>query len=262
MEKSRILIIDDEPKNVKLVEAALAPLGYEMFKAYNGIEALEMLDQVNPHLIMLDLNMPLMGGISFYEKICDGKGRPRFPVFVLTARDNMKELFKSFEIEGFITKPFSIEQLAQEVSIIIYKKHGKQQEFLKRKSKKITVVENDQSTYEAIALLFGDSGYEVSNAKTAVEAIEGSFVNQPDLLLINLTLPDLAGDDAALRLQQMPKTRDIGIVLYTYQSNSMETVVVQKIAEKTGINKVVETSDPKKLLKEVDDVFNSINQEA
>lgn len=256
MDRSRVLIIDDEPKNIKLVEAALTPFGYEIFKASSGLEAFQILDQINPHLIILDLNMPKMSGISFYERICDWNGRPRFPVFVLTARENMEELFRNLHIDGFMTKPFSITQLAKEIAIIVDKKHGKHQEFLKRKSRKVLIVDNDQITYDAIALLFANSGYDVSIVKTAAEAIEGAFVNRPDILLMNLALPDLAGDEAALRLQHMPKTRDIRIILYTYQSSSVEKQVLDNFSQKMGINAVVGTSDPKKLLKEVDAVFN------
>ena len=66
--------------------------------------------------------MPRMGGIEFYSKICGTNGKPQYPVLVLTARANIKGLFQDLQIDGFMIKPFEIDQLVQEASLIIKKR--------------------------------------------------------------------------------------------------------------------------------------------
>jgi len=76
------------------------------------------LKTITPDLIILDMNMPRMGGIEFYKNICGQDSKPRYPVFVLTARANMEKLFKEFEVAGFLAKPFEINQLIARIETI------------------------------------------------------------------------------------------------------------------------------------------------
>ena len=68
------------------------------------------------------MNMPQMGGMEFYQEICYGGSRPKYPVLVLTARANMEQLFKEINIDGFMVKPFEINDLFYEIETIIQKK--------------------------------------------------------------------------------------------------------------------------------------------
>jgi len=61
-QKSRVLIVDDNVQNVELLEGYLEAAGYEVLKAYDGEEALEVVDKTNPHLILLDVMMPKLDG--------------------------------------------------------------------------------------------------------------------------------------------------------------------------------------------------------
>jgi len=71
--QAKILVVDDEVKNVKLLEALLLPRGYEVVKASNGEEALLQVQQERPDLILLDVMMPVMDG---FEGLDHGVGHP------------------------------------------------------------------------------------------------------------------------------------------------------------------------------------------
>ena len=101
-----ILLIDDEVNLQQLMKITLKSRNYHVETANNGLEGLTKLETVKPDLIILDMNMPKMGGLEFYQKICDGNSRPKYPVLVLTARANMEQLFKQLNIDGFMAKPF------------------------------------------------------------------------------------------------------------------------------------------------------------
>ncbi len=118
-DKKIILVIDDEVDLAEMIGFQLMARGFEVVTAHNGQEGLERLKTINPQLIILDMNMPKMGGIDFYKNICDSSANPRYPVFVLTARANMEKLFKDFNVAGFLAKPFEIGELVEKIEMII-----------------------------------------------------------------------------------------------------------------------------------------------
>ena len=117
-----VLLIDDEVNLQELIKIALEAKNYRVETASNGIEGLAKLETIKPDLIILDMNMPKMSGLEFYQIICYGGGKPKYPVLVLTARVHMEKLFKNVSINGFMAKPFEISELLQEVDAIVQKK--------------------------------------------------------------------------------------------------------------------------------------------
>jgi len=94
--KKSILIIDDDRVLLKLAGSAFKKKGYNVYEATNGVEGLEKLDMVEPDLIILDLKMPKMGGVEFYSRICNSDNMPEYPIFIITAREDVEHLFKDF----------------------------------------------------------------------------------------------------------------------------------------------------------------------
>jgi len=116
--QNTVLVIDDELDLRELVKITLKIKGYHVETAGNGLEGLEKLATMAQALIILDINMPKMGGLEFYQKICvDGKSK--YPVMVLTARANMEHLFKGVSVDGYMAKPFEIDDLLKEAAGII-----------------------------------------------------------------------------------------------------------------------------------------------
>src|ERR1039457_4646534 len=121
---SKILVIDDEEDLRENLKYVLQMKGYVVELAEDGVKGLKALENFTPELIILDLNMPNMGGIEFYQKICV-RDFPIYPVFVLTARANMEKFFKDFNVDGFMAKPFELTDLIHEINFIINKKASK-----------------------------------------------------------------------------------------------------------------------------------------
>ena len=114
-----ILLIDDDIDLQQLTKITLKAKGYVVETANNGLEGLSKLETIKPDLIILDMNMPKLGGIGFYQKILNSQDRPRYPVLVLTARTNLEQLLTQMNIDGFIAKPFEIDDLIRKVDTII-----------------------------------------------------------------------------------------------------------------------------------------------
>ena len=166
--------------------------GYEVELAQDGVQGLKVLENFSPQLIILDLNMPNMGGIEFYQKICVGDS-PIYPVFVLTARANMEKFFKDFNVDGFMAKPFEITELINEISYIINKKSAKSSPE-NSAPRKIFIVENDDGFSAKIGMALLNKGFTVNLAKTGAAAIERISKDVPDIVRVNMNLSDIAGE--------------------------------------------------------------------
>ena len=106
--KKKILIVDDEPGIVRLLAMRLKAKGYEIFKAYNGLECLMITKEEKPDLILLDIKMPKMGGIATFEVIIEQDETKEIPVLFMTAypTPEIKEQVLKMGAKGCISKPF------------------------------------------------------------------------------------------------------------------------------------------------------------
>ncbi len=252
-----ILLIDDEIDLQQLVKIALKSRGYTIETANNGLEGLAKLKTLKPDLIILDLNMPKMGGLEFYQKICDQNNQPKYPVFILSARANMTQLFKEFNIDGFMTKPFEVDELLEEVDTIIRKKSNPLKKIQVRgelRAPKVCVVENDQDVLTKLGMSFLNSGYIVNSVSNGTEAIERIYDTLPDIALVKLALNDISGDLVILQLKRMVKTQHIKYILYANYVAEL-TVVVDKISKKEGIDCFVQYSNVQQLINATNDIL-------
>ncbi len=106
-ETIKILLVDDEPDILEIVGYHLKKEGYQVFKACNGIEAVNKAKTVEPHLILLDIMMPEMDGIEACEKIRTIKGLEKVLIAFFTARGEDYSQLAGFEAgaDDYITKP-------------------------------------------------------------------------------------------------------------------------------------------------------------
>ena len=101
-----IVICDDEKDIVDAIAIYLTSQGYNIFKAYNGKEAVELVGSMKVHLVVMDIMMPVMDGISAMSKIRENSN---VPVILLTAKseDTDKITGLSFGADDYVTKPFN-----------------------------------------------------------------------------------------------------------------------------------------------------------
>ena len=121
VETSKILIVDDAPDNIVTLENILEDMPYEIFKAYNGREALSMVYEVEPDLILLDVMMPIMNGFEVAEKLKSDERTRLIPIIMLTALDGQGERLRGYKagVDDFISKPFNIIELRLRVSNLL-----------------------------------------------------------------------------------------------------------------------------------------------
>ena len=123
----RILLVDDEPDILEFVKYTLVKEGYEVFTAQNGAEALKAAAQHRPHLILLDMMMPVMDGLEAARRI-RSLNRPdakTIPIFAMTANAFADDAERSRQagMNEHLTKPLDAQVLLKTIGK--YRKQGK-----------------------------------------------------------------------------------------------------------------------------------------
>ncbi len=167
-----ILIVDDKLENIRFLSNFLAKQGYQVRKAINGQAALMAAKTVSPDLILLDINMPGMGGYEVCEKLKLEPQTSSIPIIFLSAGDDIDDKIRAFQAGGvdYITKPFQLEE-----ALVRIQTHLKVQSLQKKLQ-----IRNEELQQTVTAL---------QKAQAALEASEAALQEsqeQSERLLLNI----------------------------------------------------------------------------
>ena len=110
MSAGKILVVDDDPQIRRVMKATLVGHSYEVIEARTGEDALRLLPEETPNLVLLDMNMPGMGGLETCRAIRSGSD---IPVIILSVRNTERDKVAALDAgaDDYVTKPFGIEEL-------------------------------------------------------------------------------------------------------------------------------------------------------
>lgn len=123
LQKTKVLVVDDEANIRTLVQACLEDARYEVVQARNGVEALSAVEEHKPDVMILDLAMPLLDGMSVLAELRHLWSRLPTRVIVVTAHGSVKTAIQALRLgaSDFIEKPFSPDELRQSVLAVLKK---------------------------------------------------------------------------------------------------------------------------------------------
>lgn len=115
---TRILIVDDEPRYLRLMEANLITEGFEVSKATNGQEAVDKVAKEQPDLVLLDIMMPVLDGFAATERIREFSS---VPIIIVTARGEENARVRGLDLgaDDYIVKPFSATEMLARVRAVL-----------------------------------------------------------------------------------------------------------------------------------------------
>lgn len=123
MGKTKILVVDDNEKNVELLEAILQAADFEVLKAYDGKQAIEMVGKERPDLLLLDIMMPQLDGFQVCEILRKDSRNAGLPIIMVTAKDKESDIVQSLErgADDYIVKPINKKELLGKVMDMLAK---------------------------------------------------------------------------------------------------------------------------------------------
>jgi len=113
-----ILVVDDEPRYLSLVEINLETAGYEVITAMNGQQAVDAVVEHKPDIVLLDVMMPVMDGFTACERIREFSS---IPIIILTAKGEERDRVRGLDAgaDDYIIKPFSAQELLARVRAVL-----------------------------------------------------------------------------------------------------------------------------------------------
>jgi len=202
-----ILIVDDTIELTNLIKYRLEDKGFYVVIASDGIEALSKLKKIDPILIVLDVNMPKMGGMEFFKNISTKYGKPKYPVLFLTSRADLEGICRDIEADGFLAKPFEIEDLMNEIDRII-SGHTNPVIFL------FDCPTNPKA--KEIASVLKEERYDVVVIDGAMEFQNLGETQKPSFILLEYMQKDISGEDLIKRIKYNEVLSNVPIIAYSY----------------------------------------------
>lgn len=117
MSKAKVLIVDDEPFNIEVLEQALDGTEYQVVTASNGQEAWAKIQGEQPDLVLLDLMMPVMDGFAVLAKVKEDSMLRDIPIIIVSAEHDSKSVVRGIKqgAEDYLTKPVDTAQFVKKV---------------------------------------------------------------------------------------------------------------------------------------------------
>jgi two-component system KDP operon response regulator KdpE len=122
--QGKVLIVDDEPSIRRAIRTTFGTLGFDIAEAVTGEQALPLLRAANFDAVLLDVNMPGMGGLEACREI--RRQYPRMAVLMLTVRDNEDDKVEALDAgaDDYVTKPFPVRELVARVRAAVRRSHA------------------------------------------------------------------------------------------------------------------------------------------
>jgi len=239
---ARILVVDDVPANVKLLEARLSAEYFDVTTAYNGADALAACERAECDIVLLDVMMPELDGFEVCRKLKSNPVTHHIPVVMVTALDQPADRVRGLEAgaDDFLTKPVADVALISRVRSLARLKMMTDELRLRAMTSKeigiqspereavmdnghngrIFIVDNRAGSYERIVpTLSAEHTVEVetSPSDAVFHAAEGNY----DLVIVSLSLQDFDGLRLCSQIRSLERTRNLPILAIAEADNNV-----------------------------------------
>ncbi len=220
MEDLTILIIEDNPVNMKLIRDLLQLGRYGILEASDAQTGIRLARERKPDLILMDIQLPGMDGLSATRIIKNDPALRDIPVVALTAHamhgDDLK--MRESGCDGYISKPIDTRSFLKKILQLMqenteHRKSHHRKDF--NHKNRIMIIDNDPLNIKLLKARFPHDKYEIISASTTEETLEKAVNEFPDIILLDFTIADMDSYDITRKLKNNPATRDIPIIMIT-----------------------------------------------
>ncbi len=244
MESLIVLVIEDNPINMKLVRSLLKIGGYHCLEAEDAATGIELARTHKPALILMDLQLPGMDGLTATGLIKQDPTLKQIPVIALTAHamrgDDAKALAAG--CSAYIRKPIDTRRFLETIAPFV-QREGEDAPVAVPAARvfrpRILIVDDMPVNVKVLAAKLPQTQFEVLKAYGGEEAIEVARQQAPDLILLDYMMPEVDGYQVTKSLKTDPETRDIPIVIITALDGTEEKLNVLEAGAEDFLNKPV-----------------------
>jgi signal transduction histidine kinase/CheY-like chemotaxis protein len=201
-----ILVCDDDPGIRTIVSEHLGRQGYAVIEAESGDQALILAAEHRVEAILLDLYMPGLSGWETLQRLRNNPATANIPVVVLSVLSSTLRPQLTGDAQGWVQKPFNENLLFAELGRVLH--HGDGPAY-------VLLVEDDEDLASVLTASFQDAAVHIDHASNRQEAIRQCINRRPDLLILDLTLPDGDGFSLVEWIRQQPSLRTLPLVVYS-----------------------------------------------
>lgn len=244
----KIIIVEDEPMISEIYQKKFSESGFEVFAVDSGDQVLTMAQKEKVDVVLLDLIIPKMSGFEVLENLKSGKYNPNIKVIIFSNLSQKEDREKAQKLgaDGFISKAdYTPSALVKEVQRLLNQfseeeknekrngnlngnHEGNQEVEQPSVSGKILMIEDEDIFEEMFGGKLRQDGYEVTFAKNGVWGLNEALKNDYDLMIIDMILPGMTGDEIVSRMKLEEKTKNLPIIIL---SASVEEQMERKVRE-------------------------------
>jgi len=211
-----ILVIDDDIGTRKLIGTLLDRGGFHMLEAGDAETGLALAQAQPPACILMDLRLPGLDGLAATRLL---KADPRLesvPVVAITglAGDENEQKALAAGCDGFLAKPFDVHNFLEYLQRFL-RKTERAAEAPPVRQARILIADDEPAIVNLFDRELAQAGYEPLPARNGQEALHRAWTDAPDLILLDVLMPDLDGFEVTRRLKGNLKTADIPVILVT-----------------------------------------------
>jgi signal transduction histidine kinase/DNA-binding response OmpR family regulator len=217
----RILVVDDHPNTANTLARALSQIGpaVDVVSAVSGHEALDKVKNKGVDILITDMIMPEMTGLELIEKMQNHHGgRPSY-TYLVTAYDvpGLKVTARRLKVNEVIVKPVRPERIYQIATQAIEEmKHASRPVKttpIRRKNFKVLIADDEEDNITLLVRYMVNEGYEHVSAKDGVETLNMARIEMPDLILLDINMPNKDGFAALEEIRSDPAIQHIPVII-------------------------------------------------
>ncbi|MBD3181627.1 response regulator [Candidatus Poribacteria bacterium] len=237
-----ILIVEDNPQAAQLLRIYMAEAGYETIIASDGELAVEMAKEIKPFAITLDIMLPKKDGWQVMQDLKTIKDTSDIPIIIVSIVDDQSFGF-SMGAVGYLVKPIDKDQLMQTLNRIEFSRDSRET------PPKVLVIEDKNEDLSLLSAILSNEGIDVLKALDGNTGIQKAIDYHPELIILDLLLPDISGFEVIQNLRQHPEADDIPIIICTIKeltqedkqalNSKVQSVVYKGIDAKTNLLEAV-----------------------
>jgi PAS domain S-box-containing protein len=215
-EKPLALIIEDAPQASELLRMHIESAGYRVEVATDGVQAVDLAKRLHPSVITLDLMLPMKDGWQVLKELKRHPLCKHIPIIIVSIIDE-KNLGFSLGAVDYFVKPVNKEDLLQALDRVhlVTRQNSRQPSVL--------VIDDDRAATDLIQVILENEGYQVLKAFQGKDGVEIAARERPDLIILDLIMPEVSGFNVAYQLKQIPATRSIPIIILTSMEIDSDT---------------------------------------